>query len=292
MSMAYPYDGASARSKGDSPTARVHSQKTQECGGIRFTERLCSSDVQLTIGSETGPTVLAVLGGSLRTSAGGETKTLDSSTLVFLPRGASREAISASPRTSVISCELSASATETLEPLPECLRQLTVIKGGELLVLAHRLHRELMVFDEQSPLALRGLLLEMISRAARLEAAKRHPRPPRCLERATEVITERFGETLRLTEIAEIAGVHHVYLARVFRRYHGCSVGEFIRRTRIDWAAEQLRTVGKTVAEIALEAGFADQSHFTRVFKSLTGTTPARYRMELRRDRARERSLG
>jgi AraC family transcriptional regulator len=60
------------------------------------------------------------------------------------------------------------------------------------------------------------------------------------------------------------------------------SVGEYVRRERLDWAVAQLTTTDTPVATVAAEAGFADQSHFTRAFKRHTGLTPGRYRRVVR----------
>ena len=57
-----------------------------------------------------------------------------------------------------------------------------------------------------------------------------------------------------------------------------CRVGEYGRRARIEWAAAQIAAGDRPLAEIAAEAGFADQSHFTRLFRRYLGTTPGRFR--------------
>jgi AraC family transcriptional regulator len=55
-------------------------------------------------------------------------------------------------------------------------------------------------------------------------------------------------------------------------------IGAYVRRLRLDWAASRLKMADEPIARIGLEAGFADQSHFTRAFKRYTGLTPAEYR--------------
>ena len=81
-----------------------------------------------------------------------------------------------------------------------------------------------------------------------------------------------------LRELARAAGVHRVHLARSFRAATGLSVGAFVRKLRLDWAEEQLVRTSKPLVELSAEAGFADQSHFTRLFRTRTGLTPALYR--------------
>ena len=71
-------------------------------------------------------------------------------------------------------------------------------------------------------------------------------------------------------------------LARGFRKAYGCSVGAYLRRLRLARAAERLAESEYTLAEIALEAGFADQSHFSNLFRRETGVSPSAFRRSVR----------
>ena len=101
---------------------------------------------------------------------------------------------------------------------------------------------------------------------------------PKWLERVRNILEQRFAEPFKLSEIAAEAGVHPVHLAREFRKHYGTSVGEYLRRVRIEYACRELMGSNAAVTNIAFAAGFADQSHFSRTFKRLCGTTPGRYR--------------
>jgi AraC family transcriptional regulator len=82
--------------------------------------------------------------------------------------------------------------------------------------------------------------------------------------------------------LAAAVGVHPVHLARVFRKFHACSVGDYVRQLRIEYASRQLATTDQPLANIALAAGFADQSHFSRTFKQHTRMLPTEFRKLLR----------
>jgi AraC family transcriptional regulator len=82
--------------------------------------------------------------------------------------------------------------------------------------------------------------------------------------------------------LAQSVGVHPVTLARAFRRAFGCTVGEYVRSLRIDRATHQLAQTELSLAEIALEAGFSDQSHFSNLFRRHTGFSPFRFRQVVR----------
>jgi AraC family transcriptional regulator len=102
--------------------------------------------------------------------------------------------------------------------------------------------------------------------------------PHQRLDRCLDYLSAHAAEAPTLIDVARVAGVHPMHLAKLFRRRFGYSMGEYVRRLRIAWACDQLgRDVG-TIGSIAADAGFADHAHFTRTFRRLTGTTPRWYR--------------
>jgi AraC-like DNA-binding protein len=98
------------------------------------------------------------------------------------------------------------------------------------------------------------------------------------LRQAHELLHDRALERLRLTQLAALVGVHPATLARMFRARFRLSVGAYQRQLRLEWAGRRLAETRDTLSHIALRAGFADQSHFTRAFKRWTGESPGRYR--------------
>jgi AraC family transcriptional regulator len=147
---------------------------------------------------------------------------------------------------------------------------------------ALRLARELDGLDDLSAFAAEGLVLEMLVSLARLETPGVH-RPPEWLLRAQELLHAHFSEPIRIAQVAGVVGVHPAHLARAFRTHFRLSMGSYLRRLRLDWAARELIQSDTSLAAVALAAGFADQSHFTRFFKRHTGLTPNAYRRMLRR---------
>jgi AraC family transcriptional regulator len=169
-------------------------------------------------------------------------------------------------------------------PLTECFRRLVELRGRGFNWLAWRLAAELRASDAAAPLAAEGFALELLAATARDAALDRRiGRPPRWLGSAEELLRARTGDAVGLSELADEVGVNAAHLARVFRTRYGVSVGEYGRRLRLDWAAAEIARNDRPIAEIATEAGFADQSHFTRLFRRHVGTTPARFREEAQR---------
>jgi AraC family transcriptional regulator len=102
------------------------------------------------------------------------------------------------------------------------------------------------------------------------------------VRRARERLRDAPADGVSIAAIAAEAGVHPVHLARMFRACYGTSPGSYARRVRLDRAAERLAATDVPLAEVATDAGFADQSHFTRAFRRHTGLPPGRYRRRMR----------
>jgi AraC family transcriptional regulator len=163
------------------------------------------------------------------------------------------------------------------------LRRVVELKGDGFGWLASRLADELHASDAVAPLAAEGLVLQLFANTTRARSREpRRRRAPAWLPAAEELLRERTAQAVGLSELASQLGVHAGHLAREFRACHGMSVGEYGRRVRLSWAATELVSGDRSLAEVAAEAGFADQSHFTRLFKRHVGTTPARYRRDAR----------
>lgn len=142
-------------------------------------------------------------------------------------------------------------------------------------VLGLKIERELDALDAHSGLALEGLALELSAAARRATAP---PREAPWLQQAYEFLQERFHRPPATSELAAALGVPKSYLVREFRAHYRESPADCARRLRLDWAACRLVGSDAPLASLSLEAGFVDQSHFTRAFKRRYGTTPARYR--------------
>ena len=154
------------------------------------------------------------------------------------------------------------------------------VQSAVMQQFAERLDEEMRTPDAMSEIVIESLATEVIVFASRL--ARRSGGRNGWLDRARRRIEAEFASPLSLASIAAAVGVHPVHLARQFRATHGCTVGEYIRRVRVDHARRELVATSKPIAEIALAAGFFDQSQLTRTFKRVTGRTPAAYRAEHR----------
>src|SRR5215813_7969729 len=138
--------------------------------------------------------------------------------------------------------------------------------------LCGAIERETRHGDPESLTALRGLGLCLAAEVSRLgrDLHDLTSAPPWLLD-AEALLRNRSAEDLRLGRIASILGVPPVRLAAAFRRRFHCSVGDYLVLTRLARARRMLAESCAPLGEIALDCGFFDQSHFSRVFKKHQG---------------------
>lgn len=104
---------------------------------------------------------------------------------------------------------------------------------------------------------------------------------PAWLHRVCERLRDECGRDLNLGDVAREAGVHPVYLTRVFRKHLRCTPGDYLRRCRLDKAAALLMRRHLPLAEVAQTCGYYDQAHFSHAFRRAYGVAPSLYRAAL-----------
>ena len=169
------------------------------------------------------------------------------------------------------------SHTKMFEGLERCVPQ---VGSASLRPRLTELHAAFRTQAPETRLVAEELAFEVIARARRISPAV-EGRPPHWLGLVLDVLRAPQGAPPTLAKLASIAGVHPVYMARAFRRHIGCSIGTYRLRLRLQSAMQKIALPDEPISLIALEAGFADQAHFTRLFKRETGVTPARFRKML-----------
>lgn len=150
------------------------------------------------------------------------------------------------------------------------------LENGPLLWLATRLYSAF-----RSPfagaMAIENLVLEMLGSVAERNAETPNAREPRWLIAVDEMIRAEFSTSVTVFDLARRVGVHPVHLSRTWRRFRECSIPRYLHRLRVDAACRMMSEQDVSLADLALEVGFADQPHFCHVFKTVTGTTPGQF---------------
>ena len=226
-----------------------------------------------------------VLDGLYITSAAGSDGICPVGSLIFAPPGTEHDDRIQDGGGHVLAVSLKPDANARIEDMIGFGDRAMCFTRGVVPWLGARLNQELAAIDAASPLVLEGLMLEILGRISRhrQSAAKA---PPPWLGRIIDVLRARFAETVTIAELSQIAGISPAHLVSAFRQHYGQSVGDYVRGLRIDNARQALVNTRAPLGEIALAAGFYDQSHFSRAFKHLTGLTPSQYRTAGRATRA------
>jgi AraC family transcriptional regulator len=221
--------------------------------------------------------VTFVLAGGYRERSRGQTRACGARTLVLHPAGDAHEDDFAAQPTRCLNVVLHRAFVRRLGGAADALHRGEVVEGAEITSIAARLACELRRADHAAALIIEGLLLELFGVISRTDSSVC---PPLWLNEADAIVRTRFAEKIGLSDVAAAVGVHPVHLARSYRRRFGTSVGERVRALRLDSAREQL-AAGAAVAAAATNAGFADQSHFTKAFRRAHGVGPAEYRRRM-----------
>ena len=254
-----------------------HIIKSYESAGLRLVDGVYSAKTKVPKHSHQSAVFCVALTGICSEVFAGKVRQYEASTLEFLPPGQCHSLDFPFADTRAFSLDLSTYWLERAREFSLRLDNSVHCHGGLLSALMMKLYTEFRHLDGASSLAIQGLALEMLAAVSR-ESNTRARQPQLWLGNAVEFLRESFTEHLTIAQVATAAGVHPVYLAREFRRFHGCTIGEYIRRLRVERACRQLSSSNESLAAIAASAGFSDQSHFSRTFKRFMGMTPAQYR--------------
>lgn len=251
--------------------------KTISTADFKLTETVYASSLKIPAHAHESTYFCFVLKGNFTEFYGGRSRLCRSSTLVFHPAD---ETHSDHFHTGArcFNIQMNTQWVERVGRHSRVINTPADFCGERFSFLATRLYREFRGADDFSSLAIEGLMLEMMAEASRGAIRKPERRSPLWLRQAREILDEQFGENLTLLSLSEMVGVHPVHLAREFRRFHHCTVGEYVRARRIEFACRQIATTDAPLSDIAHAAGFFDQSHFARTLKKFVGLTPGEYR--------------
>lgn len=249
----------------------------QEIAGLILTEKRHPRGERLPPHAHDQPYLCFVLSGSWRERYDGGVRACAPRSVIYHPPGEIHSDHFESEGAHLFAIEFDATWLRRLESVVHPFGVPNEFAGGTVSATALRMYDEACCADALSPLVLEGLMLELLGACmrSRTRAARA---APAWLKDAEELLRWEFRDPPSLGLLAARVGVHRMHLARAFRRHFGTSVGDFVRQQRLDFVCRELLATRRPVAELAVEAGFADQSHLTKTFQRHLGTTPARYR--------------
>lgn len=151
----------------------------------------------------------------------------------------------------------------------------SVLKNPNYKFIMLKVYKELLAGDDFCSPSIKMLLLNLVSSANQKTYSREGL--PLWVNVIKELLNDRWNELISLKDLSEATGVHPVTISRFFPQYFSCTLGEYMRRLKVERSLELIKTSSTSLTEIAHECGFSDQSHFTRTFKQLTGFLPTQY---------------
>jgi len=150
-----------------------------------------------------------------------------------------------------------------------------VIINPDVKFLIMRILKEYSTDDALSPLSIEATTLKLLDECSKVFPASQ---APAWLKQLYELLNDQWAENFSLSDLADNLQVHPVTISRYFPLHFHCTLGEYIRKIRINRSISLLRHSKMSVTEIAYRCNFSDHSHFTRTFKSFTGLLPRNFR--------------
>ncbi|WP_417747002.1 helix-turn-helix domain-containing protein [Rosistilla oblonga] len=150
---------------------------------------------------------------------------------------------------------------------------------GQIWLVLHRRSVPRWYVSTKTPLLdLRGDVIGIAGAMYRVEQQKELATHLQELLPAARHIEQHYCEPIVMSEMAKLAGLSSTHFNRRFQQLLRMSPTQYLRSIRIQAAQRLLTTSSRTLAEIALDVGYTDQSHLTKRFRETTGITPAAYR--------------
>jgi AraC family transcriptional regulator len=252
----------------------------RQFGSFDFALTRYASGTNLPWHAHEKPYVTIVLDGSYRESLAGGTRECDARSIIYHPAGERHTDEFGSRATACLDVHLRPAWLESLREAGCAIEKAALAATPAARDIASRLELEFGSPDTVSPIAIEALLLQLFAENERRRDS-RPPTAPLWLRRVRERLEACCTENASLTDLAASAGVHPTHLAREFRRHFGSTIGTFVRSARVELAKRRVRA-DEPLGDIALDLGFADQSHFSRVFRQFTGLSPAAFRRSAR----------
>jgi AraC family transcriptional regulator len=265
--------------------------KTMEIDGFLLAERAHPPNWTLQCHAHESTMIAIILEGSCTEIIGRRSEACIPKSLQVLPAGEQHALKFADENVRCLTIEVAPQRLEGIRQVSKILDHPVHVSEGILSGLLVQLYREFRMMDSTATLTLEGLILEILGEATRQNNRCQSSVPPSWLRQAKDMIHDSALEGVSLVKVATSVGVHPTYLARMFRKFYGCSIGQCVRQVRIDCCIRELIESNKPLAEIASAAGFYDQSHFTNVFKLHLRMTPAEFRTALQGSNARTKHL-
>lgn len=252
--------------------------KARSVGGFVFTEYRYRDHAVIRRHSHELAYFSSVLSGSYVEQCSRSMRHCDSENVLYHPPGEIHSDTFGNRGGAIFCVELEPRWTSTLREYELRAEESLALPHRVVSWLAWRAYQAFTDSDHRSALRLEATAIELLYHLPWKHSACAESGTPRWMKDVVDILHAEFSRPFSLLAVAQRVGAHPVHVARAFRRCHHMTVGQYVRRLRVDYALKAL--VGEdSIADIALHAGFSDQSHLGRVFRAATGMTPRQFRL-------------
>ncbi len=201
--------------------------------------------------------------------------------LAFHPPGVQHAQRFGAKRTRVLNLEFEPARWKPWAAHEGALCSATALGTPATRALGWRIHLELLRADDLSAHVIDALATELLVESIRVSRSAEGV-APRWLGQALDCLRSQLASPPSLLALSRAVEVSPDRLVRGFRRFLQATPAEWVRRERLEQSCRALEQTDQTIAEVALAAGYCDQSHLTREMRRRLGQTPAGYRAQVR----------
>lgn len=133
-----------------------------------------------------------------------------------------------------------------------------------------KIYQESKIGDQCSNASIETTLLSLFG-------GERSKNTPPWIIQLEDLLHSRWNENLSLQELSTLINIHPVTISKYFPRYFSCTLGEYMRKVKVEKAVDLIKQEQMSLTALAYHCGFFDQSHFIRAFKTYTGFRPKEY---------------
>ncbi|MDW8849650.1 helix-turn-helix transcriptional regulator [Flavobacterium sp. MMLR14_040] len=137
-----------------------------------------------------------------------------------------------------------------------------------------KIFKESLVSDAFSGDTINMLFAQLSNSNAHME---RFEKSPFWVKSLSELLNDCWNENPNLQDLAQVLNLNPITISKHFPKYFGCTLGEYMRRIKINRSLSLIQSNPGNLTEIAFQCGFSDQSHFIRTFKNQTGFLPKQF---------------
>lgn len=248
--------------------------------GLEVVETSYGSGQHVPAHSHDRPMIIVVLTGTMQEHVLGRNVHCSPGEVLFHPSGEAHEHRFEPPESRCLSLQMSKNWLDRLEVEEGGIPDGPTNRSGFVSEVAGVLHSEFRRGEEALSATIDGLALRLLVSLSKETAPIERGRPA-FLGRVLEQLHDDPSADIDLSSLARLARVSPEHLARTFQRCQGMTIGAYTRALRVERARVALAAGEASLARLALQLGFYDQAHFTRVFKAHVGCPPGEYRRRM-----------